>query len=89
MNMEKLFEEYLPTDAEINEETSREKKFKKTWNKDHPGLNWQKDVSKSVERMKKHPKKIDNPWALRQWQLLPKFKKEREAAAKKAAEARE
>jgi len=88
MDMKKFFEEHLPTDSEIDEETSRENKFKKTWNKDHPGFDWKKDVSKSVENMKKHPKKIDNPWALRQWQLLPKFKKEREAAAEKAAASR-
>ena len=88
MDIEKLADEYLPTDNEINEETATEKKFKKTWNKNHPGLNWKKDVSKSVENMKKHPRKIDNPWALRQWQILPKFKKERALAAKKAAESR-
>jgi len=88
MNVDKFADKYLPTDNELNEETNREKKFKKTWNKDHPGLDWKQDVSKSVEKMKKHPKKIDNPWALRQWQLLPKFKKEREAAAEKAAASR-
>ncbi len=81
MNMDKFVEKYLPDDTAINEETSSEKKMKATWNKNHPGLNWKKDVSKTVEKMKKHPE-IDNPWALRQWQLLPKFKKERKAAAK-------
>ena len=63
-------------------------KRKATWNKDHPDYDWEKDVEPTVKKMKKHPDKIDNAYALRQWQILPKFKKEREKAAEKAAASR-
>ncbi len=79
MNLDRFIEENLPSDNEINESRAG------TWNKNHPGFSWKKDIAKPAEEMKKHPKKISNPWALRQWQTLPKFKKEREAAAEKAA----
>ena len=60
-----------------------EEKRKETWEKNHPGYNWNKDVEPTVKKMKKHPElskgktkdgKKKSPYALRQWQLFQKNK---------------
>lgn len=91
MGLIKIIEDQLfLLECELNEKklpkSSIEKK-KKTWNNDHPGYDWKKDIESSVKKMKKHDE-LDNPYALRTWQVLPKFKKEREQTAKKAAKSR-